>query len=79
MRHPKGSIIPIPWSHHEKCHIIDNTIAFMGVLDLCYGRYDTCDHKLFEHKDEDTYYGIDYSNVRIRDFGDVSKYKETNI
>ena len=29
------------WSHHEKLVLIDNEIAFMGGLDLCFGRWDT--------------------------------------
>lgn len=29
------------WAHHEKLCLIDGTIAFMGGLDLCYGRWDT--------------------------------------
>lgn len=34
------------WAHHEKICIIDQTVAFMGGIDLCYGRYDTPDHVL---------------------------------
>ncbi len=40
LRHP-GLIIPQLWSHHEKSVIIDENIAFMGGLDICYGRWDT--------------------------------------
>lgn len=29
------------WSHHEKLVLIDNRIAYMGGLDLCFGRWDT--------------------------------------
>ena len=32
------------WSHHEKMCVIDETIAFMGGLDLCFGRWDTPAH-----------------------------------
>lgn len=28
------------WSHHEKIVVIDQKIAYIGGLDLCYGRYD---------------------------------------
>ncbi|XP_055342623.1 phospholipase D1-like [Paramacrobiotus metropolitanus] len=28
------------WSHHEKTVIIDQKIAFLGGIDLCYGRWD---------------------------------------
>ena len=34
------------WSHHEKLCIVDHAVAFLGGIDLCYGRYDTCDHVL---------------------------------
>lgn len=49
------------WAHHEKICIIDQTMAFMGGIDLCYGRYDTPDHVLvddthvdFAHLDTET-------------------------
>lgn len=49
------------WAHHEKICIIDQTMAFMGGIDLCYGRYDTPDHVLtddtlvdFDHLDTET-------------------------
>jgi phospholipase D1/2 len=29
------------WAHHEKLCIVDGRTAFMGGLDLCYGRWDT--------------------------------------
>lgn len=34
------------WAHHEKLCLIDGKIAFMGGLDLCFGRYDTNDHPI---------------------------------
>ncbi|EPQ28717.1 uncharacterized protein PFL1_03521 [Pseudozyma flocculosa PF-1] len=36
------------WAHHEKLCVIDETIAFMGGLDLCFGRYDTPAHTLVD-------------------------------
>lgn len=29
------------WAHHEKLCLVDGRMAFMGGLDLCYGRWDT--------------------------------------
>lgn len=53
LRHPLR-IIPSYWSHHEKICIIDDKFGFIGGLDLCYGRYDTHDHPLFDEElDED--------------------------
>ncbi|CAI5756948.1 unnamed protein product [Candida verbasci] len=39
------------WAHHEKLCIIDQTYAFLGGIDLCYGRYDTPDHALTDDSD----------------------------
>lgn len=36
------------WAHHEKLCVIDETIAFMGGFDLCFGRYDTPAHTLVD-------------------------------
>ncbi|KAG9315939.1 hypothetical protein JVU11DRAFT_3591 [Chiua virens] len=36
------------WAHHEKICIIDQTIAFMGGIDLCFGRWDTPQHVLVD-------------------------------
>ncbi|KAK4476714.1 hypothetical protein RD792_015874 [Penstemon davidsonii] len=34
------------WSHHEKLVIVDHKVCFIGGLDLCFGRYDTIEHKI---------------------------------
>jgi phospholipase D1/2 len=47
--------------------IIDQKIAFLGGLDLCYGRYDSNYHPVNKN-DSKMYPGIDYNNVRIKDF-----------
>jgi hypothetical protein len=36
------------WSHHEKCVIIDQSVAFMGGIDLCFGRWDDDMHRLID-------------------------------
>lgn len=45
-----GSIIgatgPLNWSHHDKLVCIDRNMAFLGGLDLGFGRYDSPSHKL---------------------------------
>ncbi|KAF3773913.1 Phospholipase D zeta 1 [Nymphaea thermarum] len=33
------------WSHHEKIVIVDYQICYLGVLDLCFGRYDIPTHE----------------------------------
>ena len=78
-RHPKNDTTLL-WSHHEKLVIIDQKMAFVGGLDLCYGRYDTNNHPIVEEENENhTYYypGYDYANERKVDFHDLDKfYKE---
>ena len=50
-RHPDtvtGTRNLFRWSHHEKMVIVDRSIAFVGGIDLCYGRWDTREHKLMD-------------------------------
>ncbi|KAL8100395.1 phospholipase D zeta 1 isoform X2 [Apium graveolens] len=51
------------WSHHEKLVIIDNHICFIGGLDLCFGRYDSSDHKVGDVPPK-IWPGKDYYNPR---------------
>lgn len=79
------------WAHHEKLVIVDHTLAFVGGLDLCFGRWDTPQHTLVDDKptgfepseqpkDADhcqLWPGKDYSNPRIQDFYALNKpYEE---
>jgi phospholipase D1/2 len=79
------------WAHHEKVCIIDHTMAFVGGIDLCFGRWDSPQHSLtddkatgFEPNDlpKDAEHcqmwaGKDYSNPRIQDFYALNKpYEE---
>ena len=75
-RHPLNCT-DLLWSHHEKLVIIDQIIGYVGGLDLCWGRFDTHEHLIYEApNNEQNYYfpGIDYSNARIRDFDKVENY-----
>ena len=75
-RHPKDSL-DLLWSHHEKLVVIDQRIGYVGGLDLCWGRYDTNNHPLYEPPNQTQLYefpGIDYSNARICDFSNVQNY-----
>lgn len=47
------------WAHHEKMCVIDETIAFMGGLDLCFGRWDTAEHLLTDNNEHHPTHGID--------------------
>ncbi|KAL2464198.1 Phospholipase D p1 [Forsythia ovata] len=51
------------WSHHEKIVIVDHQICFVGGLDLCFGRYDSSDHKVGDYPSV-IWPGKDYYNPR---------------
>lgn len=51
------------WSHHEKIVIVDHQICFIGGLDLCFGRYDSGEHKIGDHSSL-IWPGKDYYNPR---------------
>ncbi|EIW80924.1 phospholipase D [Coniophora puteana RWD-64-598 SS2] len=66
------------WAHHEKLCVIDQTIAFMGGIDLCFGRWDTPQHVILDDADmtpqkTEIWPGKDYSNARICDFHTLDK------
>ncbi|TPX12237.1 uncharacterized protein E0L32_007123 [Thyridium curvatum] len=79
------------FAHHEKICIVDHDVAFVGGLDLCFGRWDSPEHLL--HDDKPTGFepednpkdaehcqlwpGKDYSNARVQDFYSLREpYKE---
>ena len=79
------------WAHHEKLCIVDYTVAFVGGIDLCFGRWDTPQHTVVDDKltgfelsetpkDADhcqLWPGKDYSNPRVQDFYALDKpYEE---
>ncbi|KAK6793060.1 hypothetical protein RDI58_012141 [Solanum bulbocastanum] len=64
----KQQVVGTLYTHHQKCVIVDTQAsgnnrkvsAFIGGLDLCDGRYDTPEHRLF--RDLDTVFKDDYHN-----------------
>ncbi|KAI8332617.1 hypothetical protein BC941DRAFT_455475 [Chlamydoabsidia padenii] len=85
-RHPDHRSIEnnvLFWSHHEKIVIVDNRLAFVGGLDLCYGRYDAHDHTIIDAPAEgiehEMFPGQDYSNPRVKDFANVADYNLTLV
>ncbi|WPH01413.1 phospholipase d1 [Acrodontium crateriforme] len=80
------------WAHHEKLVVVDNMMAFVGGVDLCFGRWDDPCHTLTDDKltgfelDTDVprdsehcqvWPGKDYSNPRVQDFYSLDRpYEE---
>uniref|UniRef100_A0A8C2AXW2 Phospholipase n=1 Tax=Cyprinus carpio TaxID=7962 RepID=A0A8C2AXW2_CYPCA len=47
MRHPDHvASVVLLWAHHEKMVSIDQSVAFVGGLDLAFGRWDDSDYRL---------------------------------
>ncbi|CAO3645654.1 unnamed protein product [Cunninghamella echinulata] len=70
------------WAHHEKICIVDGVIAFIGGLDLCFGRYDDAHHKITDNpinSEKQTWIGKDYSNPRIEDAQALDKPFEDHL
>ena len=44
IRHPFSQ--PLEWSHHQKTVVCDQRVAFVGGLDLCFGRFDDHTHSV---------------------------------
>ncbi|KAI0019261.1 phospholipase D [Xylariomycetidae sp. FL0641] len=71
------------YAHHEKICIVDHDVAFLGGIDLCFGRWDNPQHPITDDRptgmepDGDAprdaehcqlFPGKDYSNPRVLDF-----------
>ncbi|KAG6372484.1 hypothetical protein JVT61DRAFT_7587 [Boletus reticuloceps] len=58
--------------------VVDNHLACIGGLDLCFGRWDTHNHPLADAHPTDfartLFPGQDYNNARVLDFQDVASY-----
>lgn len=60
------------WAHHEKICVVDYTVAFLGGIDMCYGRWDTPDHVLsddsnidFDALDSETLSKDEFAKFRV--------------
>lgn len=80
LRHPHRSVVggEFLWSHHEKIVCIDQQVAFIGGLDLCFGRWDKASHPLFDSSPA-LWPGIDYSNSRVCDFAEVKNWTRDSV
>jgi phospholipase D1/2 len=89
MRHPDHNVfenagdMTFYWAHHEKFIVIDYNMAFIGGLDLCFGRWDTKTHPLSDvHPagvENEIFPGQDFNNNRIMDFQGVDDWKSNEL
>ena len=89
MRHPDHNVfenmgdMTFYWAHHEKFIVIDYALAFIGGLDLCFGRWDSRQHPLADvHPSgvqNEMFPGQDFNNNRILDFQTVEDWKSNEL
>ncbi|KAF2861579.1 phospholipase D/nuclease [Piedraia hortae CBS 480.64] len=89
MRHPDHNFfenagdMTFYWAHHEKFIVIDYNMAFIGGLDLCFGRWDLRQHPLSDAHPNDiaseVWTGQDFNNNRIMDFKTVDDWKANEL
>ena len=89
LRHPDHNVfenagdMTFKWAHHEKFVVIDYELAFVGGLDMCYGRWDLRQHALADvHPSgvqNEIWPGQDYNNNRIMDFQSVEDWSKNEL
>ena len=89
MRHPDHNFfenagdMTFYWAHHEKFIVIDYDTAFIGGIDLCFGRWDTKQHPLADAHpagvENEVFPGQDFNNNRIMDFQTVDDWKTNEL
>ncbi|KAI1443723.1 phospholipase D/nuclease [Annulohypoxylon stygium] len=89
MRHPDHNFLEnaadmtFYWAHHEKFIVIDYSMAFIGGLDLCFGRWDDHQHILSDVHPEgvanEVWPGQDFNNNRVMDFQNVQDWKQNEL
>ncbi|KAJ4300569.1 hypothetical protein N0V88_003248 [Collariella sp. IMI 366227] len=89
MRHPDHNVLEnaadmtFYWAHHEKFIVVDYEMAFIGGLDLCFGRWDNHQHALSDMHPEavqnEVWPGQDFNNNRVLDFKNVQDWKQNEL
>ena len=89
MRHPDHNMLDhaadmtFYWAHHEKFIVIDYNLAFIGGLDLCFGRWDNLQHTLADVHPagvkNEIFPGQDFNNNRIKDFQSVDDWQSNEL
>ncbi|KAI8958706.1 phospholipase D/nuclease [Daldinia sp. FL1419] len=71
------------WAHHEKLCVVDRRLAFMGGLDMCFGRWDTNSHPIADahpgNLDAIIFPGQDFNNARVYDFEGVDNWDHNKL
>ncbi|KNE58807.1 hypothetical protein AMAG_04357 [Allomyces macrogynus ATCC 38327] len=82
-RHPDMLKTTPFWAHHEKAVVIDDRVAYLGGLDLCYGRWDSHAHPLVDLAPPESgaqlFPGQDFSNPRHADFRSIDTTWMTDL
>ncbi|CAK9155336.1 unnamed protein product [Ilex paraguariensis] len=81
----KQQVVGTLFTHHQKCVLVDTQApgnnrkitAFIGGLDLCDGRYDTPEHRLFN--DLDTVFANDVHNPTFNPSTEIGKPANANL
>ncbi|KAJ5953573.1 hypothetical protein N7454_000469 [Penicillium verhagenii] len=89
LRHPdhnvfeNGADMTLYWAHHEKFIVIDYAMAFIGGIDLCFGRWDAHQHPLADVHPaglkDDIFPGQEFNNNRIMDFQSVEDWQSNEL
>ncbi|KAL3490452.1 hypothetical protein BJX62DRAFT_207184 [Aspergillus germanicus] len=89
LRHPDHNVfenaadMTLYWAHHEKFIVIDYELAFIGGIDLCFGRWDANQHQLADvHPSNlrmEIFPGQDFNNNRIMDFQSVGEWQTNEL
>ncbi|PLB46136.1 putative phospholipase PldA [Aspergillus steynii IBT 23096] len=89
LRHPdhnifeNGADMTLYWAHHEKFIVIDYALAFIGGIDLCFGRWDAHQHPLADvhpsNLKDEIFPGQEFNNNRIMDFQSVGDWQSNEV
>ena len=89
LRHPDHNVfenagdMTFYWAHHEKFIVVDYQVAFIGGLDLCFGRWDNRQHPLADVHPagvrNEMFPGQDFNNNRIMDFHSIDDWSSNSL
>eukprot|EP00727_Mastigamoeba_balamuthi_P009368 m51a1_g5053 hypothetical protein (930) ;mRNA; f:70180-74210 len=78
LRHPPT--FPLYWSHHQKLVVVDQRAAYLGGLDLAFGRWDTPQHALADPCALSTRWpGKDYYNSSFSEMAGLDRPDDTAL